>query len=442
MLLPLHFPLALLLPAFASAFSFEFTNTPEQCQNLSLSITGSGTPPYSVLVIPFGPSPLANNIEVRKIFSVQFSGTSHSFQLNYPGDSQFVAVVSDSTGFGTGGTSIAATVLSSSDSSCYNDTEVSPDWDFSIFPANQIVECSAMRIDWNPAVVEGTPTFQGVIPGGQSFAIPQGTLTNVTGEGLGFSWTPSVRIGTTVILVGGDNRGQGTGGSGLYIVSQGSSQSCLNANSPSSTPGSPAGGSYPTSTSGAGTGGGSTSDGHSTDVGAIVGGVIGGVIGVILILAALFFLLRRRRSQKEPKEQPVDLLLDHDHDDGQLPQYYEPQPFVMPEPTVRSSTGGDMESQANPQLTYESTSSHYGAEGGLRAGTPDYTARSGSSGYLRKSPAVMRPVNIVQHEDAGPEEAGQEPETIELPPAYTNLRGKSTPQPSPPESSSLSAEAS
>jgi hypothetical protein len=38
----------------------------------------------------------------------------------------------------------------------------------------------------------------------------------------------------------------------------------------------------------------------------------------------------------------------------------------------------------------------------------------------------MRPVNIIQHDDAGPSEGGpkeeDEPETIELPPAYTNIK--------------------
>lgn len=100
-----------------------------------------------------------------------------------------------------------------------------------------------------------TPTFQGAIPGGQSFSVPEGQLSTVPEQGLGFNWSPSVRAGTTLLLLGGDNRGPGTGGSNVYIVGQGDN-SCLNDQSPSSTPGSPAGGSYPTSTSGAGTGGG------------------------------------------------------------------------------------------------------------------------------------------------------------------------------------------
>lgn len=101
-----------------------------------------------------------------------------------------------------------------------------------------------------------TPSFQGVIPGGNSFSVPQSSLTTVPEQGLGFDWKPSVRAGTTVILTGGDDRGLGTAGSSVFIVNPGSND-CLSDASPSSTPGSPAGGSYPTSTSGAGIGGSS-----------------------------------------------------------------------------------------------------------------------------------------------------------------------------------------
>ena len=67
------------------------------------------------------------------------------------------------------------------------------------------------------------------------------------------------------------------------------------------------------------------------------------------------------------------------------------------------------------------------ASAGARSPTP---TSMGTSTYFRKSPAPpsFRPVNIVQHEDAGPSEAGQpDLETIELPPAYTNLRIGSRP---------------
>jgi len=48
----------------------------------------------------------------------------------------------------------------------------------------------------------------------------------------------------------------------------------------------------------------------------------------------------------------------------------------------------------------------------------------------RKSllPPQLRPVNFIQHDDAGPNEgSADEPETIELPPAYTNIRSTQRP---------------
>lgn len=100
LMLSLYLSLAL-LPSFSFAFSFNFTSIPQQCQELSLAISGSGKPPYSVLIIPFGPSPLPNAVEARRIFEVQFNGTSTSasFLLNYPANSQFVAVVSAAVSF-------------------------------------------------------------------------------------------------------------------------------------------------------------------------------------------------------------------------------------------------------------------------------------------------------------------------------------------------------
>ena len=93
----------------------------------------------------------------------------------------------------------------------------------------------------------------GVIPGGESFQIPvPAQLTTVPNQGIGFNWTPSVRGGTTLIIVAGDDRGPGTGGSVLNTVSFGPNPigGCLSDSSPSSTPGNPAGGSYPTNLSG------------------------------------------------------------------------------------------------------------------------------------------------------------------------------------------------
>ena len=80
----------------ASAYTWQFTSQPLQCQNVSIAVQGSGQPPYSLLLIPSGPSLLPNNIEVRTIQNISFTGTSTtlSFNLNFPENSSFVAVVS------------------------------------------------------------------------------------------------------------------------------------------------------------------------------------------------------------------------------------------------------------------------------------------------------------------------------------------------------------
>ncbi|KAI5996298.1 hypothetical protein EDD15DRAFT_510684 [Pisolithus albus] len=448
------------LAAVVSGYSFTFTSEPQQCANLSLSITGAGTPPYTVLIIPYGPSPLPNNIEARTIVHQPFpdNSSSVSFQLKYPSTSQFVAVVSDSSGFGTGGTSVAATVMSSSDNSCYNATaNVSPDFNFNIDPPNQVVQCSPSRLWWDPSQVQGNVTFQGVIPGGQSFGIPVGKQSQVANEGTGFNWTASVRAGTTLILVSGDGRGRGTGGSGLYNVAAGlyPDSSCLSNTSPSSTAGPPAGGSYPTDASGDQTSGGGS---HSSNVGAIVGtsvdfvvtrsshlisyilagGVVGGLAFAAILIVAGFYIIRRRSSSSN-KERPVDLLHGDPDDNDQalapdLPEY-RPEPFLATEPTEPSTHPSDDAGRFSAAGSrYGGLSDRPGSTISLsemqsaRSGTPDRDTRivSGPSGSMATSsrkaaqPRHLRPVNIIQHEDAGPPEV--ESETIELPPAYTNIR--------------------
>lgn len=81
----------------AHAYTWSFQRTPTQCSNLSVAISGSdGTPPFRILISPFGPSPLANNVEARNILDIPFpdNQTEVQFQLTYPAGSQFVAVVS------------------------------------------------------------------------------------------------------------------------------------------------------------------------------------------------------------------------------------------------------------------------------------------------------------------------------------------------------------
>ena len=298
-------------------------------------------------------------------------------------------------------------------------------------------------------------------------------MTQKPEEGTGFDWVPNVRAGTFFLLVGGDNRGNGTGGAFGTTVAAGiqTNNTCLSDSSPSSTPGSPAGGSYATSStyvlaacflleilfinfffSGAGTSSGGKS---STNTGAIVGGVIGGVVLFIIVILLFWFHRRQKRKYKGTKERPVDLLnADDDGDDSpdhvegrtranELPEYYRPEPFMVPDPTVDGSSIHGTEEDGRRPLSGTATSFY------TRTGTPEpHTASlsgfgpgiGGSSvGAERRkgAPRPMRAVNIIQHDDAGPslppdKEGEDEPETIELPPAYTAVGRNKAPEASPP----------
>ena len=355
------------------------------------------------------------------------------------------------------------------------------------------------------------PNFYGVIPGGQSFSIPTGQITNETTFGTGFSWTPSLRAGTTIMLGAGDDRGFGAGGSVTYFVAAGTNPNaaCLNNDSPSSTPGSPAGGSYPTSTNQAGSNTSeyvilffvlpiptSTSVSNSTtlpfnltfcssNIGAIVGGVIGGLIALIaLVLIILFYRRRRRyhRHQQMLKERP-DLFTDNENESVHRPSSEhhnlpQPEPYIVPtEPSEAGGTENASGAQLFPpsarysnsysqsysdnerdrRLSYVSSSASMslgmpplgtgsGGAGGFGFGYHDHpggpappspmttsTSAGGGSQWggastsastSRKSPAPppLRPVNIIQHDDAGAVPEDGAAETVELPPAYTNIR--------------------
>ncbi len=94
-----------------------------------------------------------------------------------------------------------------------------------------------------------TVNFYGTIPGGTPFAIPQGSLSSNNVTGTGFNWTVDIVGNTDVLLIGNDDNGIGSGGYAPVTIALSTNGSCLNSNSPSSTPGNPAGGIYPTSTS-------------------------------------------------------------------------------------------------------------------------------------------------------------------------------------------------
>lgn len=130
-----------------------------------------------------------------------------------------------------------------------------------------------------------------------------------------------------------------------------------------------------------------------------------------------YFWLRRRPYSAISKERPVNVLQDDEDGNGSqhdLPQYYAPEPFLVPDPTITGTS--EAASTHGRPLSMATTD----------PGRPQ-TPVTATSTTTRKSaaPPQLRPVNIIQHDDAGPSEFPTGPgesETIELPPAYTNIR--------------------
>ncbi|KAG9090613.1 hypothetical protein FS749_000417 [Ceratobasidium sp. UAMH 11750] len=414
------------------AFNFTFLTIPAQCEELSIAISG-GTPPYRLLIVPIGT--LLTPPEIRTIVDRNITGTSDSFTFNYPAASQFVAMMSDATGIGTGGTSAIIAVGGGTKSDCLPASASAPKFYLYLDPTTP-TQCGTMNVSWSADAVPPVSVYTMVI-GGQSGAlsIPNGASS--------VDWTTNIRVNTTMMFVAGDSRGPGTGGSSELLTVGPGSNACINANSPSSTQRPPAGG---INTAGGSTPTSAPSNGGSNNVGAIVGGVIGGVAGVIMFFLVLLFFYRRRKHHRNSGTRPMKPdLIDPSEDQpvpqegrGELPQFYEPEPFIIPDALSNPETSSrhSLHSTHDGQQPRTSMTTASGIPGHGRApsrlsvttmseaGGPGAPSSSGRS-KAGMPPSSFRPVNFIQHEDAGDiPSTDQEPETVELPPAYTDFRNR------------------
>ena len=91
-----HLFLIALILRGAYSYTWSFEETASQCGQTTVAIAGGGgTPPFRLLVVPFGPSLLPNGVEPRSVLDIPFTGNQSNvqFQLTYPEGSHFVAVV-------------------------------------------------------------------------------------------------------------------------------------------------------------------------------------------------------------------------------------------------------------------------------------------------------------------------------------------------------------
>ncbi|WVQ93245.1 hypothetical protein IAU59_000310 [Kwoniella sp. CBS 9459] len=284
----------LFLPALTSAFSFSLdTTSPKQCGSTTITWEG-GTSPYSLTIIPAYDYPATISIP-ESAYDASSGKGSYTWNVNYPKDTKFVAMMSDYTGTGTGGVSTLFTVGTST-TSC---TLRGENADFQFYlNGTSLTQCDTIDIYWD-ATAYSPVTILGVIPGGQVFQL---VSANTNTQSL--VWDTNVASGTEVIFAAFDTGPYGTGGSSaLYNVGTSSDRSCLDDSSPSSTT---QGGPTATGTKTGNVGGVKTVTSVTTETaaakgaaglstGAIVGIVVSAVIVVLSLQFALFWFCCRRQ---------------------------------------------------------------------------------------------------------------------------------------------------
>ncbi|KAI0695152.1 hypothetical protein BC835DRAFT_981480 [Cytidiella melzeri] len=461
-------PLSLLLGAFlqvnAANFTFNFGAATE-CDNFPVSWSG-GSPPFSLTLAPaFGSQ------RVMDIPNSSFSGGKGSFQVQmpFPNKQKFIAIMSDASGFGSGGASdLIVTGPQVGNNKC-NTTDPGVDFFFELNDA--LTQCELYNISGYDSAVQPV-TIQGIVPGGTTFV-----LDPPTGPSW-YDWPSDAAAGTGIMFVMSDSLGRKGGCSDVRTVAVSGDTSCLSGNSPMSASSAPQATQSSSSTSSTSPSSSSSASpdadnaSKKSDTGVIIGGVLASLFGISTLVAlGLFFWRRRNRRQKDNyynggfggrsnrRKGRLDSL-DLDPAVG-MSDPVSPLPDVQPFPYTAShmsdhfgspsshnlltSTHSGSQSQhpSNSQTQYSAFNNPFDEQSehsshsrnpsvpGLTASGSSiqdgrYMGTMSSSGRSKASMAGAvntRPTRFVLHtdiEEAAP--ADENEEVVELPPQYSELR--------------------
>lgn len=292
-----------LFPKAAFGFSFTLENSsPKQCEEVEIKWSG-GQSPWSLTIIPAFDYPTTVSIPTSSYDNNTNTG-SYNWTVNYPSGTNFVIMMSDGSGTGTGGVSPLNKVSGTYSSSC---TLRSTSTDF-LFYLNEtsLTQCEPVDIYWDASAVSPV-SILGAIPGGQVFQ-----LVSTDKAATSLVWNTNIQSGTKVILAAFDSGTHQQGGSSDLLTIQGSSDnSCIDSSSPSSTSsssqatqtGTPAnsGGGTKTNVGGVKTVTAITTETASPggaaglSTGAIVGIVVSAVLAAAVLQIALIWFCCRRQ---------------------------------------------------------------------------------------------------------------------------------------------------
>ncbi|KAI0639504.1 hypothetical protein C8Q77DRAFT_1152481 [Trametes polyzona] len=292
-------PLLLLWPLQTHAANFTFSyGAASECDDFQISWTGGKAPFQLTLAPPYG-TPRTIDIPATSITNGR--GTFNT-TLPFPAKSQFLAIMSDSTGFASGGVSRSIAVGASISKRSCNTTDPGVDFFYEVPLA--LTQCRLYTFTGYDKAVQPI-TIQAVIPGGSSFVLnpPRGSTS--------YDWITDVAQGTSLAFIVTDAQGRQGGSSQIYLVGMSDDASCLSKNSPASVTNAPSRTTPPvakptrsTSPSSASSAGASatassapdTGSSSKTNGGTIAAAIVGCLVAAFIVGTLIWFYLRRQRG--------------------------------------------------------------------------------------------------------------------------------------------------
>jgi hypothetical protein len=164
----------------------------------------------------------------------------------------------------------------------------------------------------------------------------------------------------------------------------------------------------------------------------------GGVLCAVILLLVAFWLIRRRRLGgrypaflQMPGRPTSPLPIDEEEDTYHRPRFvaqpYLPQSYMtqsyVPEPYQASVPVRTDRSHVTKSWTGDASVSTRDRILSLSSATGDIQSLQTPPSPLSRTQSPPAPPNIIQHEDAGPsDDLSGKVETVEIPPAYSNIR--------------------
>ncbi|KAF8269357.1 hypothetical protein EI94DRAFT_1829017 [Lactarius quietus] len=395
------------------------TSPPTQCGTYSVNWTG-GQPPFVLELFPV--------LGTQRVFNIPASAFSngvgsYSTQLQLAQEQQFLASMSDATGFATGGISPLLTVQAQTpQSSSCNTVDPGPQFVYSLDVALQ--QCQPYTFS-NYTGATLPVAIYGLVPGGT------GIVLNAPNGADEFVWNAaSIPAGTSVLFAMSDAQNRTGGVSSILVSGSTGDASCLNANSPSvtqqSTPSTRT--SLSPSSSASSPAKATTSSKSNKISGMTVFAVIAGILVFLGVVAALgLFLLRRCRKNSSRRRRANNFDVDGGYQD--TPSLVSVRSGVEPFSTAPASVPPPLEmTRMDNSAASLIRSAAEGTSNSLSSVPPPSTAASSRKTNI--TPTRNQPARFILHtdvEEVEPDENG----FIELPPQYSATRRPLAPYGSP-----------